>query len=881
MRRLTFLFALFLLLPVSAWAAPQYVGGNIVSGATPLTNTYSSTIHNFLVAGVYAFNTSATFAISDSAGQNWSSFPVKYGATTATQLFYMPNSAAVTWVKVTITNSGGTPQLAVAEFSGVATTSPLDTSGGNGYLSNTGTNSTWSSGSFAETSGDLIIGWAFGGGTPVHGSGFSSNASISDSYTMIEYLISSGASTNATYTSSWGEFNVTGAAFKPSAGGPLAAPTFNVGTGTYNNNQSIVLTPPGGATACYNESGTATATTPGTCDQNTYSTPISVTATGTTISAISTEVGQTNSSATSATYTLTVATPTALPGAGVVVTNGHVALSDATSGATILYAVGSAPSCPSTGTTYTTPIVVPSAETLEAIGCLTNYNASSVLSAAYTTRAAQNWYVSNAGSDSNTGVDTSHTWAHAPGGTGCTGTCASTALVPGDSILLNKGDSWTSTTITVGYAGTALDGNITLGSYGSGAQPIVAAAANNPAITANADNRGYWTINGLNLQATGAISGIARASSIYHNLWDGSGGNSGQVPGWVVENNTSNASFFLMGPNTVAANNTFNGTGNGGTTPGNQSSGASWAAITIDGSGGTATGTQIFSNNISYWTGRGLWFMGSQGVAYNNIIHDIITDTEETGAGIDFDGYLYPASGNSDYGNTIYNCGIGISHENQTNYHTYDNWIYNTPWAITNIHYSAHGSTADQRSVAANGQIDRNIIYNSQYAFLVIDTNTIKFWNNTANVGSGSSPYAFYVDSTSTYISALDFRNNIIAGTGWTYPIYVPDNASIWSYLDYSDIVPTGTTVLYEASGGAKTLANLQGSSLMTHGITGNPLFANPSGAFSSVLDFTLLPSSPAIAKGVSASLTTDYFSIPLKSPPDAGACQFDPGFTF
>ena len=167
---------------------------------------------------------------------------------------------------------------------------------------------------------------------------------------------------------------------------------------------------------------------------------------------------------------------------------------------------------------------------------------------------------------------------------------------------------------------------------------------------------------------------------------------------------------------------------------------------------------------------------------------------------------MYPASGNSDYGNTIYNCGIGISHENQTNYHTYDNWIYNTPWAITNIHYSAHGSTADQRSVAANGQIDRNIIYNSQYAFLVIDTNTIKFWNNTANVGSGSSPYAFYVDSTSTYISALDFRNNIIAGSGWTYPIYVPDAASIWSYLDYSDIVPTGTTVLYEASGGAKTV---------------------------------------------------------------------------
>ena len=67
----------------------------------------------------------------------------------------------------------------------------------------------------------------------------------------------------------------------------------------------------------------------------------------------------------------------------------------------------------------------------------------------------------------------------------------------------------------------------------------------------------------------------------------------------------------------------------------------------------------------------------------------------------------------------------------------------------------------------------------------------------------------------------------------------------------------------------------------MTHGITGNPLFINPSGAYSFVTDFKLQPTSPAIAKGTNVSLTQDYFGVPLKSPPDMGTIQFDAGFAF
>jgi hypothetical protein len=94
--------------------------------------------------------------------------------------------------------------------------------------------------------------------------------------------------------------------------------------------------------------------------------------------------------------------------------------------------------------------------------------------------------------------------------------------------------------------------------------------------------------------------------------------------------------------------------------------------------------------------------------------------------------------------------------------------------------------------------------------------------------------------------------------------------------LDYSDIVPTGTTVLYEASGGAQTLAALQGNGLMTHGITGNPLFINASGTYSLATDFTLQSASPAIWAGTNVSLTTDYGGRQVHQPkPSMGAWEW------
>jgi len=100
---------------------------------------------------------------------------------------------------------------------------------------------------------------------------------------------------------------------KVSAGGSVATPSDSPGAGTYSGTQSVTLSDgTAGATICYTTDGsTPGASTPGTCNSSptqTYSTAISV-ATTTTIKAIGTKSGLTNSGVLSSTYT--IATPPA------------------------------------------------------------------------------------------------------------------------------------------------------------------------------------------------------------------------------------------------------------------------------------------------------------------------------------------------------------------------------------------------------------------------------------------------------------------------------------------------------------------------------------------------------------------------------------------
>jgi hypothetical protein len=52
------------------------------------------------------------------------------------------------------------------------------------------------------------------------------------------------------------------------------------------------------------------------------------------------------------------------------------------------------------------------------------------------------YYIASAGSDSNTGTDEGHPWAHFPGMPTCTANCASTTPAAGDGFIFRGGDTW-------------------------------------------------------------------------------------------------------------------------------------------------------------------------------------------------------------------------------------------------------------------------------------------------------------------------------------------------------------------------------------------------------------------------------------------------------
>ena len=158
-----------------------------------------------------------------------------------------------------------------------------------------------------------------------------------------------------------------------------AAPTFSVGSGTYNNAQSVTISSTTtGASIRYTLDGS----TP-TSSSALYSGPVAIASSNTTLKAIATKSGMVDSTVTSATYTLTVATPSASPGGGTYTSAQSVTLSSATTGATIYYTVdGSTPTTASA--VYSGAIAIGSTTVLRAIGTKSGMGTSAMMSATYT-----------------------------------------------------------------------------------------------------------------------------------------------------------------------------------------------------------------------------------------------------------------------------------------------------------------------------------------------------------------------------------------------------------------------------------------------------------------------------------------------------------------
>ena len=173
-----------------------------------------------------------------------------------------------------------------------------------------------------------------------------------------------------------GSANVTG-----SATGQLAPPTFSPVAGTYHAVQTVNIYDQSPGVSIYYTTDGSTPTTGSTL----YSGPVTVSSTET-ISAIATSsaTGVTNSSVSTAVYTITLpaATPTFSPAGGSYSAAQSVTISDATSGATIYYTTdGTTPTTSSS--VYNGAIAVSKSEVLQAIAVASGLPTSSVAAATY------------------------------------------------------------------------------------------------------------------------------------------------------------------------------------------------------------------------------------------------------------------------------------------------------------------------------------------------------------------------------------------------------------------------------------------------------------------------------------------------------------------
>ncbi len=167
------------------------------------------------------------------------------------------------------------------------------------------------------------------------------------------------------------------------AAGLVTAPAFSPVGGTYTTAQSVTITSAtSGATIRYTTNGTTPTSTTGTV----YSSPVAINST-TTLKAIAYKSGMTDSTVTTATYTINlvqVATPTFNPVGGVYSSTQSVAIASATSGATIRYTTNGTTPTQANGTVYTGPVAIPATTTLKAIAYKSGMADSAVRSDTYT-----------------------------------------------------------------------------------------------------------------------------------------------------------------------------------------------------------------------------------------------------------------------------------------------------------------------------------------------------------------------------------------------------------------------------------------------------------------------------------------------------------------
>jgi hypothetical protein len=164
----------------------------------------------------------------------------------------------------------------------------------------------------------------------------------------------------------------------------VSAPVFSPPGGAYASAQSVTITTAtSGASIRYTVDGTTPSSTTGTL----YSGPVNI-ASSTTLKAIAFKSGLSNSSVTSATYTINAAAQAAAPAfnppGGTYSAAQQVTISSATSGASIRYTTDGSTPTPTVGTLYMGPLTIATTTILKAIAYASGMTNSTVSTATYT-----------------------------------------------------------------------------------------------------------------------------------------------------------------------------------------------------------------------------------------------------------------------------------------------------------------------------------------------------------------------------------------------------------------------------------------------------------------------------------------------------------------
>jgi hypothetical protein len=140
--------------------------------------------------------------------------------------------------------------------------------------------------------------------------------------------------------------------------------------------------------------------------------------------------------------------------------------------------------------------------------------------------SAETYYVKTGGNDASAGTADGAAWAHHPWMSTWTG---SVTLQAGDSVMMNRGDTWSISGATAPYMEIAQSGTsgntIVTSAYGIGAKPIIKIAADNAYPVIRGLGVSYITFNNLDIQhfeatqdALNAQAGIAFGKDVSLNV---------------------------------------------------------------------------------------------------------------------------------------------------------------------------------------------------------------------------------------------------------------------------------------------------------------------------------------------------------------------------